>query len=172
MIYSTLSMFSLKLHHCIKFYFLKTENNEKRLARTQPASICEQFDTCFRQISKHSSFKQTLYQYSHQQRCSVEIFTELSTKYHKHTWTKKCFFTCEWLCSWSLNHCSPAFKNIVGNMTLYQTNLKKNGRSIALSWSVVRKTFSTLSYRKTHQLSPASLWTVSNRSEFSLSWQK
>lgn len=56
-IYSTLSMFSLKLHHCIKFYFLKTENNEKRLARTPPASICEQFDTCFRQISKHSSFK-------------------------------------------------------------------------------------------------------------------
>lgn len=34
-------VFFLKLHHCIQFYFLKTENNEKRLARTPPTSICE-----------------------------------------------------------------------------------------------------------------------------------
>lgn len=47
MIYSTLSVFSLRLHHCIKFCFLKTENNEKGLARMPPVSICEQFDIAF-----------------------------------------------------------------------------------------------------------------------------
>lgn len=47
MIYSTLSMFSLRLHHCIKFCFLKTENNWKGLARMPPVSICEQFDIAF-----------------------------------------------------------------------------------------------------------------------------
>lgn len=57
MIYFTLSTFSLKLHHCIKYYFLKRENNENRLARTLLASICEQFGICFRQISKCFSLK-------------------------------------------------------------------------------------------------------------------
>lgn len=103
---SSLSMFLLKLHHCIQFYFLKTENNEKKLARTPPTSICEQFDTCFWRISKHSSFKQTLHQDSQQQCCTVEIVTAPNRT--NTLGLSNAFLTFEWLYSF-LYSCSEGF---------------------------------------------------------------
>lgn len=128
---STLSMFLLKLHHCIQFYFLKTENNEKKLARTPPTSICEQFDTCFWRISKRSSFKQALHQDSQQQCCSVEIVTAPNTT--STLGLSSAFLTFEWLCSWFLFHCIPALK-VLGNMTLNKTDTKKNNKKDLLFW--------------------------------------
>lgn len=69
-------------------------------------------------------------------------------------------------------HCSPAYKMIVGNTKLLTNKSVKTRWFIALSWSVVRKTFLYLSYWRKHQLFSASVGADSNRSEFSLSWQR
>lgn len=153
---STLSMFLLKLHHCIQFYFLKTENNEKKLARTPPTSICEQFDTCFWRISKRSSFKQALHQDSQQQCCSVEIVTAPNTT--STLGLSSAFLTFEWLCSWFLFHCIPALK-VLGNMTLNKTDTKKKIIKKIYCFELVssqkKEIHPNMSYRRTHQLCTA-----------------